>query len=102
MRDSTKELIADYLGVIALMKLEDGVTQFECRAARDDKWIDCLIPTEPIWNSVHAKYRVKPKPIEAWAWKYPKGEFFGLYGKKQPDDTGPTGRVMILLREVTE
>ena len=85
------------------MKLEDGVIQFECRAARDDKWINCLIPTEPIWSSVHAKFRVKPKPVERWTWKYPNGVLSAfLYEKKQPDDTNESGRFMILLREVTE
>ena len=105
MRNSTNELIAKYEAHIALMKLEDGTTQFEHNFTTDGSWIDCSNPTTPIWRDMHhCEYRVKPKPIELWAWKYPSSGKMGqdFYSKKQPDDTGSTGRVMVLLREVTE
>ena len=105
MRDSTKKLIANYEERIALMKLEDGVVQFERRNGFHPEWTTCADPTSPLWpDTNYFEYRVKPKPIELWVWKYPSSGLMcqDFYNKKQPDDTGPTGRVMILMREVTE
>ena len=41
--------------------------------------------------------------VETWVWKYPScliGQ--GTYDRKQPDDISGYGRIMVLLREVTE
>ena len=96
MRNSTKALIA-------LMEQEDGVTKFQYAQITEGEWFDCSAPTAPDWKLPHI-FRVKPKPIEMWAWKYPSSGTIGrdFYNKKQPDDTGLTGRFMILMREVTE
>ena len=101
MRDSTKELIADYEARIALMKLE-GTNQIESRRGHEVIWNDDVAP---MWNFEKFEYRVKPKPVEGWAWKYPSatlGAVAHLYNEKQPDDIGEADRVMVLMREVTE
>ena len=99
MRDSTKELIADYEARIALMKLE-GTNQIESRRGHEVIWND---DAAPMWHFEKFEYRIKPKLVELWAWKYPSGDVIGLYAKKQPDyNITKKDRVMILLREVTE
>ena len=104
MRDSTKELIADYENLIPLMKLEDGIAKFECRHYRDPKWVDCILPTMPIWGALNVKFRVKPKPAEVWVWKLSDGSVGEMaYAEKLPEEIiSATGRTMILMREVTE
>jgi len=95
IRESTKELIA-------LMEQENGVTEFQYASIINGEWDDCSTPTAPRWGTEN-KFRVKPKPVEIWVWKYPSG-LIGQwsYDNKQPDDTSGHSRVMILMREVTE
>ena len=105
MRESTKALIADYENLLALMRQEDGVTEFECSAVKGKKWTNCICPTEPIWDSGYANFRVKPKPVEGWAWKYPSGILGSpafIYNQKQTNSIDPVGCVMVLMREVTK
>ena len=94
MRDSTR-------AIIALMEQENGVTEFQFASIIDGEWCDCDTPTAPHWESPNT-FRVKPKPVEGWAWKYPSGAMPALYKQKQPDDITEIGRVMVLMREVTE
>jgi len=99
MRDSTKALIA-------LMEQENGVTEFQYASIVDGEWCDCSFPTAPHWKSPNI-FRVKPKPIELWAWKYPSGHITSgggayVYEQKQSNDSITAGRTMVLLREVTK
>ena len=105
MRESTETLIAEYENLIALMKQEDGATKFECSAKKCSEWVPCICPTEPVWDSAHANFRVKPKPVEGWAWKYPSGILGSpafIYNQKQTSSVNPVGCVMVLMREVTK
>lgn len=106
MRASTEALIYENEKIIALMKQEDGVTEFQYFST---EWRDCNNPILPSWESPDTKFRVKPKPVkpkkpvEIWVWKYPSGLIGqGSYDNKQPDDTSGHSRVMVLMREVTE
>ena len=100
MRNSTKELIAEHKKQIALMEME-GSCEFQARRWNEDRWFNAS-PLE--WDFVSWEYRVKPKPIELWVWKYPNGLFGSVtYTKKLSDEmAGESGRVMTLMREVTE
>jgi len=95
MRDSTRKMIV-------LMEQENGVTEFQYASIIDGEWRDCNTPTAPQWGSPNT-FRVKPKkPVEGWTWKYLSGGLGALYEHKQPDDPLSEGRIMILMREVTE
>lgn len=104
MHESTAKLIAEYEARIALMKQEDGVTTFQSLCPSFNIWIFADGKgngTEPDWNFQNREYRVKPKPAEAWAWKYPNGDLGEcLYKEKLEPSMVETGRVMVLMREV--
>ena len=105
MRDYTESLIAKYEGLIALMRQENGVTEFEYQKLDCTIWRDCLNPLAPAWDSAHANFRVKPKPVEGWVWKYPSGILGSpafIYNQKQTSSVNPVGCVMVLMREVTK
>lgn len=54
-------------------------------------------------QQVRAEYQAKPKLTEVWVWEYPNGDIGSCtYKRKLAHDSSGTGRVMVLMRKVTE
>jgi hypothetical protein len=74
MRDSTAKLIAEHEAKIAVMKQEDGFTEFQYRELDTNLWRMCDgNGVNPSWCFGVSEYRVKLQPTEVWVWLHDSG-----------------------------